>query len=613
MTLSTALRAVLMLFLAGSIACSQPPPEPLPEAKVDAATPLIDAYLERYFQTFPSRATAAGRYDLDDRLEDLSPEALEAWGAFNRETAAGIRAAFEDAEAVPATLDDDGRLDLALLLRQADGVVLGLGEGRRATRDPLFWTGIASNATVFQLVRDDRPLAERLDLATRRATHLPRLVSQATIALESGAPSSRAPELFALAARQARASATFYREGFALAARDVRGEAAETLEARMAEVGAAASTALGALGDTLDTLGADAVGSPRLGDAYAARFRLVTGLEKSVLEVLAEAEAALVEKRREAMAFARSVGSEVFPGESSPGDDAALLRKLFARVGEDHAESVEAFVADYRRWLAESVAFVREHAVVTLPEPLTVHVSRSPSFFIGQGVGGVYPAGPYAPEADTLFYLPTPPDDATPSARAAFFRDFNRPFGRMITPHEMVPGHYLQLKYAARHPRKVRALFGDGVLIEGWGTFCERLMLDLGWGGPLDRAAHLKKQLENIARTIVDIRVHTAGMTREEVLAFVRDEALQDEHFAGNMWTRAITSSPQLTTYFLGYQQVTGLYEAVRAARGEAFDLRAFTDGVMAIGPVPAAQLRERLLADASVEGVRGGAAERTR
>ncbi|MCH7728848.1 MAG: hypothetical protein IH991_20535, partial [Planctomycetes bacterium] len=44
--------------------------------------------------------------------------------------------------------------------------------------------------------------------------------------------------------------------------------------------------------------------------------------------------------------------------------------------------------------------------------------------------------------------------------------------------------------YFARHPRKVRALFGDGVYIEGWGTFCERLMLDLGWGGPLDRLAH---------------------------------------------------------------------------------------------------------------------------
>jgi uncharacterized protein (DUF885 family) len=87
--------------------------------------------------------------------------------------------------------------------------------------------------------------------------------------------------------------------------------------------------------------------------------------------------------------------------------------------------------------------------------------------------------------------------------------------------------HYTQLKYAARHPHKVRALFADDVFVEGWGTFSERLMLDQGWGGPLARLAHLKKQLENIARAIVDIRVHTQGMTRDEVVRFVKDEALQ--------------------------------------------------------------------------------------
>ena len=235
---------------------------------------------------------------------------------------------------------------------------------------------------------------------------------------------------------------------------------------------------------------------------------------------------------------------------------------------------------------------------MTLPEPTTILLDRSPSFFLGQSVGGVYPAGPYAPEAKTLYYLPTPPDDATPAQKDAFFRDFNHHFNVMITPHEIVPGHYVQLKLAARHPRKVRAIFSDGVYVEGWGTFCERLLLDLGWGGPLDRLAHLKKQLENISRTVVDIRVHTRGMPREEVLRYVRDEALQDEQFAGNMWVRAITSSPQLTFYHLGYRQVMDLYEDVRKAKGEAFDLRAFMDGMMEMGPVPVAHYRRRMVPD---------------
>jgi len=169
----------------------------------------------------------------------------------------------------------------------------------------------------------------------------------------------------------------------------------------------------------------------------------------------------------------------------------------------------------------------------------------------------------------------------------------------MITPHELIPGHYLQLKFAAQQPRKVRALFGDGVYIEGWGTFAERLMLDMGWGEPLDRMAHLKKQLENIARTIVDIRVHTQGMSRDEVLAFVQSEALQDEQFAANMWRRAITSAPQLTFYHLGYSEVWTLYEDVRQVRGEEFDLRTFMDGMMELGPVAVRHYRQRMLGTA--------------
>ena len=157
--------------------------------------------------------------------------------------------------------------------------------------------------------------------------------------------------------------------------------------------------------------------------------------------------------------------------------------------------------------------------------------------------------GPTPPARRRSGSSPTPPDSASAAEKDAFFRDFNRHFGVMITPHETLPGHYVQLKYAARSPHKVRALFADGVFVEGWGTFCERLMLDQGWGGPLDRIAHLKKQMENIARTVADIRVHTRGMTREELVRFAREDALQDDQFAGNMWTRSITSAPQLTFY----------------------------------------------------------------
>lgn len=566
--------AVLLLALAGL---------PLPLAAADPAA----EYLERYFDFYPTRATAAGRHDLDEKLEDLSPERRREWSRFNREAAEGFRKRLSD----PATPFED-RLDAELLLRQTELEVSDFETLRRPERDPLFWTALPWDSTVFLLVREDLPLADRLQRSAARADLVPRLARQAREALEGTAPSGINPEIGQLAAYQTRASAEIYRSSFPKAA---EGQP-EALRKRMGESGRRAAAALDELAVFLEGLAKKASGSPRLGALYAERFRTVTGVQEPVADVLARAEKDLVEKRAEAAAYGRSVWTQIFPGIEIPGDDRELVRRLFERVAADRAQTTDEFVADYRTLTGQAIEFVRAQKIMTLPEPATIHLDRSPAFFVGQAVGGVYPSGPYAPEAATLYYLPTPPDTATPAERDAFFRDFNHHFNVMITPHEIIPGHYTQLKLAARHPRKVRALFPDGVYVEGWGTFCERLMLDLGWGGPLDRLAHLKKQMENISRTVVDIRVHTRDMPREEVRRYVREEALQDEQFAGNMWMRAITSSPQLTFYHLGYRQVMGLYEDVRRARGASFDLRAFMDGMMEMGPVPVAHYRAKLV-----------------
>lgn len=564
-----------------------------------APADLADTYLERYFDFYPSRATSAGRHDHDRELEDFSDGSIAAWVAFNRQTAEELTKRLEAAGG--ARHDRPDALDWELLLRQAEEELAAYETLARHRTSPLFWTGVPSNATIFLLVRDDLPEADRLERAAARAEEIPRFVEQAVKTMRAADPTEVSAELAGIAAGQAKASATFYRDGLARAAGEPTegDDARASLAVRLAKAGAAAGEALDRFAAVLDELAGKATGSPRLGkDDYRLLFGLHSGLEDDPAKVAAEADAALAEKRAEAAAYARSVWSDYFTEEKPPADDRALLARMFERVEADRAESVDELVADYRRLVPEAIDFARERGIVTIPDPVTIRTERSPSFFVGQSVGGVYPAGPYAPEADTLFYLPTPSDSASKEQAETFYRGFNDHFNVMIVPHEMVPGHYLQLKHAALHPRKVRALFGDGVYVEGWGTFCERLMLDLGWGGhdPLDRLAHLKKQMENIARTVVDIRVHTAGMTREEVIRFVRDDALQDGQFAGNMWTRAITSSPQLTSYWLGYRRVMGLYEDVKAARGEELVLREFMDGMMELGPVPVRHYRARML-----------------
>ena len=544
---------------------------------------VVDAYLERHFEMYPSGATAAGRRDLDGQLENLSVERREAWVSFNGQT----REALERLVALERLADED-RIDAEVLLAHVRREIHDHETLRRLDRDPLAWTGIAANATVYLLLRDDQPLAVRLEAARARALQIPRLTRQAERALGAAQPSEIVPELARLAAGQATRTAVFFKDGLAEASDDADASAS------LREAGGRAAAALTDLASFLERLAEEASGPPRLGALYPDALRVGLDRDLSPDDVLEAAERDLSEIRSEAAGYGRTVWAALMDGEV-PADDGQQLRALFRRVEDDHASTLPEYVEAWRETTRELESFVRDNDIIGLPDPLTLFIGPSPSYFIGQSVGGVYSAGPYAPEAMTLLLLPTPPAGAEPEQQERLFRAFNDHFNRMIAPHELIPGHYLQLKWAARHPHRVRALFADPVYVEGWGTFCERLLLDEGWGDSLARLAHLKKQMENVARTIVDIRVHSGGATREEVVAFLRDDAIQDPQLASNMWRRAITSSPQLLTYHLGYREVRELYDSWRSLRGESRRLRDFMDWMMELGPVNLRHYRERL------------------
>jgi hypothetical protein len=568
------------LFLAGPPVSAQiPPVGPSPVAG------LVDRYVERYFEMYPTRATEAGRHDFDARIEDYSSARVQAWVELNRETLAALQAA-SAAKGVSA----DDRLDLKMVRSQIERELLDHDVLRRRDRDPLLWTAPLSNATVFLLVRDDLPRERALEAARLRVSLIPPLARAAREAFEIADPRQVAPEFARLAAAQAESLSRFYETGFALAyPREGREDARR--EAQFA------SLALRDLSITLAALATRASGRAQLGARYAEVFRAGTGLSGSPDVILRRAEKALAAKKREVAGYARKVFAEVTgDAEPPPARDGDVIRRVFAAIGDDRDPDLETYVAGWKRNTVDVERFVRGKRMMTLKDPLTLRIEVSPPYFTGQSVGGVFPAGPWAPDASTILFLPTPRTGASPDEAAVFYRDFNRGFNRMIVSHELIPGHYTQLKLAAHHPRKVRALFADPVYVEGWGTFCERLLLDLGFGNSRARLAHLKKQLENIARAIVDIRVHTRGMTEAEVREFVTQEAFQGEQLARNMWMRTLTTAPQITTYFLGYEQVKGLYDDVRSARGSRFSLRRFMDGMMELGPAPVEEYRRRML-----------------
>jgi uncharacterized protein (DUF885 family) len=543
---------------------------------------LADRYVSSWLQLFPTEAAARGDYSQIANLEDLPPKRILAWLKYNQTITKEIGKRLASPE-----LSGDERLDLLVLRDQARLEILTYDTLRRHQNDPLYWTAILSQATVFQLVREDRPAAERLEGAARRAEKMTILASHLMANLAAGDPDRMAPEHVTSAKDLLPPLAEFYRSGFAQAASQLpAGPKRQKMATRLEHAGKSAAATIDALVPFFERLEENARGNPRLLLDYPALFRATTGLSESPAAVAARATKALETKRQEAAEHCRAIWPQFFAGVAQPEDQKELLRICFDRVEQDGAKNIEEFIADYQQLTDKALAFVRQKGFITLPPKLKIRVDRSPAYFGAAAVGGIYPPGPYSPDAPSLLFVPAPPPETPPEQLAAFFKDFNHHFNVMITPHETVPGHAAQMTLAAHQPSKVRALFYHGPYVEGWGSFSERVMLDQGWGDGLARVAHLKKQLENVARVVIDIQVHTEGWTEEQALAFVREEALQKEQFAGNMWRRTLQSPTQITTYWIGYQQIQELYDEARRRRGDKFVLKEFLDGMMKLGPV---------------------------
>ena len=139
------------------------------------------------------------------------------------------------------------------------------------------------------------------------------------------------------------------------------------------------------------------------------------------------------------------------------------------------------------------------------------------------------------------------PDDWTDAQRESYLREDNNRMLRLLTIHEAVPGHYLQLAYSNRCPSLVRAIFQSGVFRRGVGG-----IRDPGDDGRWLRAedpalmlVHWKFYLRAITNTLMDIAIHTGSMERDEAMRLMVEQGFQEESEAvGQVGPRAAVEHP---------------------------------------------------------------------
>jgi len=101
------------------------------------------------------------------------------------------------------------------------------------------------------------------------------------------------------------------------------------------------------------------------------------------------------------------------------------------------------------------------------------------------------------------------------------------------------------------------------------------------------RLTFQKQLLRAIANTILDIKMHTKGMTDAEAMKLMVERTFQEKQEAEAKLQRAKLSSCQLPTYFAGYRAWKALRAALKEQQGEKFDAGSFHRKALEAGALP--------------------------
>ena len=548
---------------------------------------LAGATLDGILERWPERATEEGDHRHDDRLTvgtaAYYAEAIR-WAG---ERLAGL-------DAIDAgRLSPQNRVDAQILANELTRLRFGMDMLREHQWNPMIAN--PGRAIYLLLARDFAPLPDRLRSVAHRLDGVPESLAASRAVLAA------MPQVHI-------ETALIQFAGTRRLITDELGRLAQDPDGPRRELSRAVPPALEAIDEHTRWLEQrladgkrDGFRDPRIGaELFTAKLRLVLDTELTASEVLSRAETDLVRVSEEIGSVAAR-----FCGAPAGGPD--VVRRALDSLAADAPDDAT-ILGLVRAAFSAQREFVAAHDLVAVfDDPL--EVIEMPEIDRGVAIAYCDAPGPLETVPLPTFIAVSPtPEGWTQERARSFYREYNRHMVHNLMIHEAMPGHALQFEHSRRFSGStpVRAVLRSGPFVEGWAVYAEQLMGSRAYPGEGDPAAvrlqRLKMLLRSIINTIMDARVHCSGMTQAQAMAMMTGPGYQEDGEATAKWRRALLTSAQLSTYYVGFTEVNDLASDLRRAHPGWYD-RQLHDAMLAHGAPPVRHLRALLTAQPADPG----------
>jgi len=534
-----------------------------------------EEWLYWFLELNPELATDMGDHRWDNQLKNNSAKAIEEQ---YQEMLVAL-ADFEEMDASCFSLDT--RIDHTLIVHILRAIIREHEKVRGYQRDPGNYLNQVMYGVYALIIKEFAPLPERLKSVLSRMREIPRVLQEG----RANIVPAEVPYVWCeIALEQAKQAPGLFLSLLPSTA----AQAAPEFEGELKKVGQLAVQEIQTYAEFLEKeVLPKAAGDFAVGRELFDEILREDHMVDYDADELLETGWRLFHETEEQM---KALVAEIDPDKS--------VQELLEEAKSDHP-TVDGLLRAYEDEMNATRQYVIDHEIATIPEGEILRIIETPGYLCP-----LIPYAAYIPpgildEKQEGIFLVTPVDtDAPKELQKEKLKGQNNNKLPVVALHEGYPGHHLQFVWANQQesiPRRMGA-FLSSLFIEGWAFYCEELMEQLGYiAKPLQRLGRLADQLWRAARIILDVSLHTRGMSVEEAVDFLTKKCQLEQSNALSEVRRYTSSPTQPQSYLMGKLAILELVEEYKRLN-PGVSIRELNDAILGQGPLPPRLMRQKLL-----------------